>query len=589
MDERSNLTASLQGLVESTTSDFLSLFAVTIILSVASYAFWRYLVPLWAENRRLSDLNNTLKSLTTDNGNPPYKAIRDIVPTIDSGGDETRGGEKRKSRLAGQLKKFEADARDHYLRDLEVTTACPVDYLDIDDVLPADFSWTMVRSMPAVLTTFGIFFTFVGLALGVNELAQDFAAAGVRGDSELLTRGVLGLMSGLGVAFSSSIAGILLAILWGFGERRLTRDIKSEDAVLVERLERLFPSIEESQVWRHMLEVTSDQRNTMKTLAQDVASKIIEGFDATMRPAMDEMKDILGRVADTSGEEMSKTMESMIDKFGNVLGQRLKDQFDNLASTIEELCKWQAQTKENLDAILVKLGETIEKQDEMIEKSSRAAELFQESLGRLGELHQRLSAALAGFHSLSVGMREMGEKLEASREAVEGGLDTIREAVNDLQTFSVEHRQAVTSELDEISSMADSARKSSKEIEEALTGSMKGFQDALTDGLQQTWSEFDKQLAALARSLSGTASGSEETVRELNASVAQVRAQAAEMMESVSQVEERVGALVGDFAGQVGDAVESAMANVNASVSRLDKLMETGQQRLVQPDRLQGE
>ncbi len=626
------LGASLLSLLGSAVTNPVSLLALLVICGLAGRGFWRYLMPLRRKRNRLIRLNQQLAQLPRNGEQPPYNELRNIAVELDQWQANQPGAGKREGRLASQLEKFQRDARDHYMRDLEASTACPGDYLATDDILPADFSWTVVRSMPAVLTTLGILFTFVGLALGVSELAENFQAAGVHGNPDLLTKGVLGLMAGLGISFSSSIVGILLAVLWGYTERRRTRAVQSEGEKLLEQLDELFPSIDDAQVWRFMLEINSDQRDTLKTLAQDVAAKIIEGFNSSLEthlaPALGEMKTVLERVADTSGDEMRKAMESMIDKFGNVLGERLKQQFDNLANTIENLCVWQEKTKENLDAILVKLGETLEKQEEMIRNSSRAAELFQESLGRLGELHGQLSATLESFESLSEGMQVMGDKLDLSRESMEGGLGTMREvvdktlgelseaiseyratmesgtekfgdllsetvegvrssmqvateelrksvggAVNDLRSFSTEHREAVASELTEISAMATVAKEGSREIEEALTESMKEFREELTLGFQHTWQEFDKQLAKLATSLSGTASGSEETIRELNASVGQVRAQATEMMESVSEVETRIGSMVEGFAGQVGGAVDKAMDNVVKSVERLDRFM----------------
>ncbi|TVR61839.1 MAG: hypothetical protein EA422_12200, partial [Gemmatimonadales bacterium] len=69
----------------------------------------------------------------------------------------------------------------------------------------------LVRPVAPILLALGILFTFLGLTLGIGGLET--------GTSDALSRGIDALLGGMFFAFTTSIAGIFLSILWILASR----------------------------------------------------------------------------------------------------------------------------------------------------------------------------------------------------------------------------------------------------------------------------------------------------------------------------------------------------------------------------------
>ena len=267
--------------------------------------------------------------------------------------------------------------------------------------------------MPGVFTMLGIFGTFVGLTQGVTALSMQFSGGNT--DVASLSQGVLGLMHGMGTAFWTSILGIMLALTWMYFDRRLTRTADRRVGDLRGILNRLCPSLHDEGFAKYLLEVTVDQKDSIKTLATDIATKVVEGFEQSMQRTMVPALQDFNRAV---GEAHTQGMEQLIEQFGGLMGERLRQQFENLATTIEQLCGWQKESRDALDAMITRLSESAAKQDEMITNSMRAAAAFQSSMVEIGRLHESLSVTLEDFRNLSREMNEIRHTVEESHRGI---------------------------------------------------------------------------------------------------------------------------------------------------------------------------
>ena len=92
-------------------------------------------------------------------------------------------------------------------------------YLNDTSIIFPKISFDFYRSVPNLLTGFGILGTFVGLATGVGA-----ASAGLTsGDSAQVTESLRQLLGGASLAFVTSVVGISSSMVFVFFERHISR------------------------------------------------------------------------------------------------------------------------------------------------------------------------------------------------------------------------------------------------------------------------------------------------------------------------------------------------------------------------------
>ncbi|MGI6666590.1 MAG: MotA/TolQ/ExbB proton channel family protein [Bacillota bacterium] len=90
------------------------------------------------------------------------------------------------------------------------------------------------ETMPGAFTGYGILGTFVGLVLGLGQMNVADAVA-IRGSINVL-------ISGMSMAFLTSIVGVFLSLSWTAADQRLLRSTTRELEGLHDTLNRLVPS-----------------------------------------------------------------------------------------------------------------------------------------------------------------------------------------------------------------------------------------------------------------------------------------------------------------------------------------------------------
>jgi methyl-accepting chemotaxis protein len=303
------------------------------------------------------------------------------------------------------------------------------------------------------------------------------------------------------------------------------------------------------------------QANSLKSLAgnmaQDISGGINDAINEHIKPQTDTMLRIVEKMADFTGKIQIEGMEKLLERFGDLVGERLKNQFDNLAETIEEICNWQRSSKDSLDLILTQIQQVTEQQNTMLVNASRAAELFQESLGELGHMHQSLSAATSHFESLLGNLKTHSEwakdiNAEISRTVenfthlsrenalqTSQQLDHLKDAtassLEQVEVLNTHLSQTVRQQVDHMQEIFNASTQQVQTLNGHLQTSMEKFVSDCREGLGLTFTDFDKHLASLTHALSGTVAETDETVQELLGKMEELRSVTSAMVESQSQ------------------------------------------------------
>ena len=383
------------------------------------------------------------------------------------------------------------------------------------------FNATAVDSGPTILTTTGIFATFLGIALGLLHF-----------DTANIQSSVPALLAGLKTAFWASVVGV--------------------GGALSLKLRQLVSGTPESVQNAHELDAVAAMLRELQYISALLREKNPEPLLAALMQSRLEHNDRMDRVHRTLGEQILPVLQALNQQaFSKVQGEQLFLQLSELRqdsnSRLEQLAAHQSAMLEqalNQQAFSKAQGEQLFLQ---------LSELRQDSNSRLDQLAAAQTAALEK-------LSEMSSKtlIEALREVIHNFNDKITEqfgdnfrhlsqAVQQLLDWQAQYRSSIEQLVQQQSQTADSMQLAAQRYSQLLQDAEGFVQVAaglqtLLDGLHTQKNQLQHMLAEFSRLVSQTAEGLphlEERVAGLTAHMMQTlqshQEQTSRMMEKISQ------------------------------------------------------
>ena len=404
------------------------------------------------------------------------------------------------------------------------------EFLTPEIVIDTAVNRRIVEALPGIFVALGIFGTFLGLVLGlrgmnIHELAN-------------LKQGVGQLLSGLSLAFYTSLIGIAISVIFSFFYRFIIRRLEKALFKLDELFVTLFPYHPYEHYVRKHLELQGDVKQGLQTLATDVATKIKD----TIAPAMDEallkhlvpiMQDLqikFKEIIEDSKQQQLKIMENFGEHIENmsgvitehfensqkkqseamegVLGQYVEEmnkafmvQFQDMGRIIEDTTRVQSEIKAQMVQFTEQLQKQFESQTSLIEKTSRAAQILNESLESLEGISRELKSSAADISSAAMLLKESAAK------AMEGQ-ENIRESM-DIQIHAMTNtREELEKSWDTITTNTDSTIQLVREV-------IKELSEGVGEQLNKALVTFDSAVAEVLERFSGTLFETNQTIEEL--------------------------------------------------------------------------
>ena len=278
---------------------------------------------------------------------------------------------------------------------------------------------------PTILTTTGIFATFLGIALGL----ADFDTANIQAS-------VPALLSGLKTAFWASVAGVGGALTIKFrhffiGAKQEVAGTGVDGEVTASDLAKLLQSIQQALVGSDDSTLVSQ----LKLSRQDTNDRL----DALKKA----QQEALLKLSEMSSKALVEALRDVIKDFNNKLTDQFGDNFKQLNEAVGKLLVWQEQYKIHI--------ETVTKgQAEIIESMKIASENYQKLVteaARFTAVSSDLSSLLT---ALETQKKQLGSLLKALADLLQsasGSLPEIEKKIMELTeqlTRSVENNQKET-------------------------------------------------------------------------------------------------------------------------------------------------
>ena len=416
---------------------------VIILLAYFAYRVWRFwlkISPLTKDLERLNDFFNVGKNEVPQKAHTKfyhnYSRINKLFSSIHVHSLSHLWWEYRENFIFPE----ETEASNLDRHELVVKTSqSPHNFFNEETIIERHIDLRRLESASTTLTSIGILGTFTGLTVGIAGLSSNLASF----ESDNLTIALTMLLKGASLAFITSVAGMLLAILFSSIEKHCLRKAKEQIVQFVDKLERSLLLTTSEHGHRDALTELKNHTRLLENFSNELATAIgnavsgavssafsdpkfyqvvTESIDKNISLAVNESLDKLTSASNAlaeAGVSINKNLERLesnnrsLKKLWQSYEQRFKDVDGNLAKLFGEFdkttSKFQHQSNQYLseltdnftkaigflnDKIKDSLVDKIEQQNNHIDKQVAEQQKLADFLKNLHELLKKISGQL---------------------------------------------------------------------------------------------------------------------------------------------------------------------------------------------------
>jgi len=319
-----------------------------------------------------------------------------------------------------------------------------------------------VQYVPTLLTTMGIFGTFLGIVLGLLEFNQlDIEAS------------IPPLLEGLKTAFITSLAGILLSLVFktlstfSFLKPRQVEEsisLATPEAILgamqaqvteTKTLKDAIVGNEESTLFGQLKILRGDINDNAKISvknAQDQATQQQENFEAFSEKLWLKLQDFADTLSKSATEQVIEALKQVITDFNNNLTEQFGENFKQLNEAVHKLVDWQENYRVQLEQMQLQYAQGVESitaTESSVAHISEQSKVIPESMNELKgvmEVNKHQLAELERHLEAFKLMRDEAVKaVPEIREQVQNTVNDISAAVS----TASEHYKSLLTESDD--------------------------------------------------------------------------------------------------------------------------------------------
>ncbi len=347
------------------------------------------------------------------------------------------------------------------------------------------YSQQTVRTAPSILTSFGIFGTFLGIAFGLMQF-----------DSADIEASVPAMIDGLGVAVWSSIVGILgalsLRLRYTLSSIRQAKNTSAEPTTVADL--------------KTAIEALNDNLLQMREESRQDSASLLEANQAYR-----------DQMVNANTDALTTAISTVMRDFNSRIEVQYGENFKEFNESLGRLLVWQQNYSEQL-------GEMLKAQQASIEVMRQASDSYEQMIAHSREFNQVASS----LGDLLKGLEQQTRNLDGYLSGLSGlvgqaseGLPALSDYITDLTVKlreSIEHNNSsltsvltqaardITQTVEQVNKeLADSVRQAHSGLAdhvEAMTNKtdahMKMLDESMEKELTQALQTFGYQLTALS-------------------------------------------------------------------------------------------
>ena len=390
---------------------------------------------------------------------------------------------------------------------------------------------------PTVLTSFGIFFTFLGILIALSN----FDVKDVNGS-------VPRLLDGLRLAFLSSVVGLGSGLCFRFIAPSVQKENSFEDATAGDLLQELK-------------EITKTTMLVREALVGEGDSSLSTQFSKLRN----DFRDFAEKMSEDSSKALIEALESVIKDFNEKISEQFGENFKQLNEAVGGLLDWQQEYKVQVKQLT-----------EAFIESQKGIAAVQESVEKIESTTQKIPEHMesveAVFDATDDRMKQLYEglsSLDDMRKNAEGAIPFIQDQLNELTEGL---KKSIEDELSSIDKQLTVMRETQSESQSVIKDLTSGLNDLMSESLTNSEKMYNQQMVKFEGVLDSLNMGADN------------------VLDSTQKVGEQVEAMIKGFAEdqksssdeikrRINDTLADNTETMNQSFQALDKGMQEQLQR----------
>ncbi|TDP12513.1 MotA/TolQ/ExbB proton channel family protein [Halanaerobium congolense] len=407
----------------------------------------------------------------------------------------------------------------------------PEHYINQNSIFSNFLNKKVSDNIPSTLTAIGILGTFFGLIIGLWNLNI--------ANAENIRNSIPPLISSMQISFISSLVAIFCSIIYNYWNKKYNNITEKEINRLNNTLRKYLPIRIESNLIDNIVENQEKQlRATQEfytdTLIPELVNGVKEAVDQSLKPSMnsidnnlnnfveaskenqkdmiegvekivsesiapqiEEMHNIMDNLADLSIDKQSESIDKMVDKFMKTFNESFDNQFTALRVTLEDMIRWQKESKKEMESLISTLEQGAVKQNDMLDYTEKLLNNVQQYVKQFYDLNANLNHNIKQLNTL-------GEKLSGLEEKTNDKLEILIEQQEKFDQKKNSHIDEMEIQLDNIEKYWDNVQSSFTELNNNFNGAIEQFADSTHESLERTFTSFDENLSEISDRLAVT-------------------------------------------------------------------------------------
>ncbi|GGK31615.1 hypothetical protein GCM10010965_25560 [Caldalkalibacillus thermarum] len=386
----------------------------------------------------------------------------------------------------------------------------------------------LMEVIPGIFVSLGILGTFMGLIAGLDGLTGPNGQF-ISTDSDTILGGIGSLISGMTVAFYSSIMGIILSLIWQLCDKFLFYPFLVHSFhKLRQELDHAFPTQAEESFLQQMVRNQKQHLEDFQTfMSEQLIPQMVSGFDEALKsvlePHLQQTNDMIKQTLEHSSHNQLEGINEMVDYFVNSLNDVAGDQMKQLGETLQKTVEWQEKVHKEMTQLVESMQQAAREQSLMVEKTTKLTEQIHQYTDKITKYQSSLESTVAQLNETTDRNRQLQdaishllEKMTAERntfdQLFEKHMDRLNQNVQDIIAQSEQQSELlghyeqlmtqINSHLKEVATTAEANQQLSATLSQQaeVTAEMSRGLESVLSGFKEQGEQYQtlqKQLVDL--------------------------------------------------------------------------------------------
>lgn len=443
------------------------------------------------------------------------------------------------------------------------STVSPADFFTAETIL-GWHSGTLRKALPGIFTAVGLLGTFIGIAMGLTDIA-------LQESDEDLRQSINTLLGGMSTAFLTSIMGITYSVLLQFAFRTAEHKFKAELNNFLAEITRVIRFEEPHQTLIRVAQANENFGHSAVQI-QDTAEQIrgsIQYLGSDMANALEpHLERHIGVPIRKLHAEFDlyrkEAVERIVEVFRKTLRTAIGNELNSFSQSIREASYQWGNASVELQRLFDRIVKVSDAQVTLLDRTTQVSTVFERGM-------DAITAATRAIESVG---ESASQTMEATRDTL-GVARALSKETRQILEVQEKLSDVIQRSIDAQTSLIEEVKSIFGRLATDLGGQVTEFQTVSVQKIREIFHDFDSEMAQVVDHLGGTLSELRTVTEDLPTLVSSLRESIQGLVDAghiqQNTLEEKMRE-VGITLARIVEQVEPARGEVRDLERMLDKL-----------------